>query len=361
MTRTPEVAVIGAGITGLSIALHLAESGLAPLILERSGIGAGASGVQPGGVRQQWSTRLSCELAREGADFYADLAARLETSLPLHFEPCGYLFVAHSHARLDELTAAVKLQNAFGVPSRLVTADDAQQLVPELRASDIVEAFAATARARGAQIEIGEVVSIGQVGTDWQLTLRDGSVVTAAQVVIAAGCDSPALARQVELDLPIDPVARHLFFTAPISERLLEPLVVSAERHFAAKQLADGRLLASDLSAAGDPDVGRPSWIRHVRAELDELLPRLSFVSFATLVSGLYDVTPDNQPILGTVDGLPGLHLAVGFSGHGFMLAPAVGRRIAQSVLGAAPDDALIQTSHARFSRGSLQHELATV
>jgi sarcosine oxidase subunit beta len=379
MTRTAEVVVIGAGITGLSIALHLAESGLSPLIIERSGVAAGASGVQPGGVRQQWSTRLSCELAREGAAFYRDLPARLETPLPVHFEPCGYLFIAHSQARLDELAAGVALQNEVGVPSRVLTADEARQVAPELQTSDlvgaswceedgyfdhpqtVVEAFSVAARERGARIEIGEVVSIRPVGTDWQLTLRDGSSCTAAQVVIAAGCDSPGLARQFDIELPIEPVARHLFLSAPIAERLLEPLVVSAERHFAAKQLADGRLLASDLSATGDPVEGRPLWLGRVRSAIDELLPRLSFASFATFVSGLYDVTPDNHPILGTVDGHAGLHLAAGFSGHGFMLAPAVGRRIADSVLGAPPDDALLQTSHTRFARGSLHHELATV
>ena len=372
MTRTAEVAVVGAGITGLSIALHLAEAGLSPLILERSGIAAGASGVQPGGVRQQWSTRLSCQLAREGATFYRDLAIRLGTSLPVSFAPCGYLFLAHSQARLDELGDAVTLQNEVGVPSRLVNADEARQIVPGLQGSDlvgaswcdedgyfdhpqtVVEAFAATARSRGAQLEIAEVVSIGQVGADWQLTLRDSSTLTAAQVVLATGCDTAALARQVGLDLPVRPVARHIFFSAPVGERLLEPLVVSAERHFAAKQLADGRLLLGDLSATGDPEAGRRLWIAHVRSVLDDLLPRLSFTSLASLVSGLYDVTPDNHPILGTVDGLPGLHLAVGFSGHGFMLAPAVGLRIADSVLGAAPDEALLQTSYSRFSRGSL-------
>jgi sarcosine oxidase subunit beta len=93
----------------------------------------------------------------------------------------------------------------------------------------------------------------------------------------------------------------------------------------------------------------------------DDLLPRLTYVSFSILVTGFYDVTPDNQPVLGTVEGLPGLYLAAGFSGHGFMLAPAVGRRIADAIAGAAPDEALEQFSYARFARGTLQRELVTV
>src|SRR5947208_5553439 len=112
-----EVVVIGAGITGLSIALHLAENGLKPLVIEREGVAAGASGVQPGGVRQQWSTPLNCRLARESAAFFADLSTRLDSTLPLRFSRCGYAFLAHSEERLAQLADAVSIQKAAGVPS----------------------------------------------------------------------------------------------------------------------------------------------------------------------------------------------------------------------------------------------------
>jgi sarcosine oxidase subunit beta len=380
MTRTADAVVIGAGVTGLSVALHLAEAGVPPVIVERQGIASGASGIQPGGVRQQWSTELSCVLAREGAAFYRDLGVRLETTtLPVRFDPCGYLFVAHTPAKLHELTQSVAMQNAIGVPSRIVGAVEAAELVPGLDPSGLagaswcdedgyvdrpqtaVEAFAVAAAVRGARLEIGDVVSLKQVGNDWQLTLRDGSSLWSPHVVVATGDSTAALVRDLGLDLPIEREERHLFFSNPVQERVLEPLVVSSERCFAAKQLADGRILASDLGAAGEPEVERQRWLGRIRSVIDELLPRLSFASFALLVTGTYDVTPDNQPILGTVDGLPGLHLAAGFSGHGFMLAPAVGRRIAGSVLGHAPDDALQQLSYARFAGDLLHREAATV
>src|SRR5258705_2837884 len=118
-----EVVVIGAGITGLSVALHLAEAGLKPLVVEREGVAAGASGVQPGGVRQQWSTPLNCRLARESAAFFADLPSRLNSTLPLGFSQCGYAFLAHSEERLTELEGAVAIQNAAGIPSALLSPD----------------------------------------------------------------------------------------------------------------------------------------------------------------------------------------------------------------------------------------------
>jgi sarcosine oxidase subunit beta len=179
--------------------------------------------------------------------------------------------------------------------------------------------------------------------------------------VIAAGCDTAALVSTLGVDLPIEREARHLFYSEPIPDRILEPLVVAPERHFAAKQLADGRILASDLNAAGEPAAGRARWLGHVREVASSLLPQLTYVPFSILVTGYYDVTPDHQPVLGSVDGLPGLYLAAGFSGHGFMLAPAVGRRIADAVLGGAPDEALEEFSYARFARGVLRRELVTV
>lgn len=374
-----EVVVIGAGVTGLSIALHLAEAGVKPLVLEREGVAAGASGVQPGGVRQQWSTPLNCFLARESAAFFAELPSRLDSSLPLDFARCGYAFLAHSEERLAQLADAVAVQNAAGVPSALLAPDEAAAVVPGLatdglagaswcgedgyfdRPQSVVEAFAQAAWARGAELLIADVASIAPDGEGWTVTLRNGSVIAAGRVVLAAGCGTASLAATAGLELPIESEARHLFYSEPIADRLLEPLVIAPERNFAAKQLADGRVLASDLAAAGDPEAGRAQWLAHVREVASELLPRLTYVSFSILVTGFYDVTPDNQPVLGAVDGLPGLYLAAGFSGHGFMLAPAVGRRLADAVLGGVPDDALEQFSYSRFARGALQRELVTV
>jgi sarcosine oxidase subunit beta len=374
-----EVVVVGAGITGLSVALHLAEAGVKPLVVERSGVSAGASGVQPGGVRQQWSTPLNCRLARESALFFADLPSRLDSTLPLEFARCGYAFLAHSEDRLTQLSDAVSVQNAAGIPSRLLSPGEAEVTIPGLvtdglagaswcdddgyfdRPQSVVEAFAQAAWARGAELLIADIVSIAPDGDGWALTLRDGSSILAGRLVLAAGCDTTPLAATAGLDLPIESEARHLLYSEPVADRILEPLVVAPDRHFAAKQLADGRILASDLAASGEPESGRAQWLSHVRETANELLPRLTYVSFSILVSGFYDVTPDNQPVLGSVEGLPGLYLAAGFSGHGFMLAPAVGRRIADAVLGGVADDALEEFSYARFARGALQRELVTV
>jgi sarcosine oxidase subunit beta len=345
MSPRTEVVVVGAGIVGLSIAFHLQEAGASVKVVDRTGIGAGASGVQPGGVRQQWGTQANCLLVQESLRFYADVVDRLQMRIDPAFRPCGYLFLAHSERTLERLRTNVSLQNGLGVPSRIVSPAEAAELVPGLDATGlaggawcgedgyfdrpqaIVEAFGALVDA-----ELVDVADVEELSAD--------------AVVVAAGVDTP----QLLPELPIRAEARSLFFSDAIQERLLEPLVVSAERGFAAKQLGDGRLLASDLRAGSRANV---------RAGFEELLPRLVYVALPTLVEGLYDVTPDHQPILGEVRDR--LWVAAGFSGRGFMQAPAIGRIVAESVLGAGSDPALRVFDARRFAEGRLVPEPSVV
>jgi glycine/D-amino acid oxidase-like deaminating enzyme len=351
-----EVIVVGAGVTGLAIAHRLLDVGAAVQIVERDGIGAGASGVQPGGVRRQWRTEANCRLAQESFDFYRGLPERLGVRVDAPFTECGYAFVAHTQARLDELAAGVSVQQGLGIPSRLLSAEETAEVVPDLdsaaicgaawcgedgyfdRAQAPLEAFSEAVLRAGAELVRAEVRTLDELEAD--------------AVVVAAGADSAALLATIGVELPIVPEPRHLFFSGPVSERILDPLVVDAELGFAAKQLADGRVLASDLRGDGGP----AEWRETIRQGFDSLLPRLTALSFSELVSGVYDVTSDHDPILGPV--ADGVWVAAGFSGHGFMLAPAVGRLVAGSVIG-VHDPLLDAYSLTRFA-GSTRRAVET-
>jgi sarcosine oxidase subunit beta len=340
-----DVVVVGAGIVGLSIAFHLAERGAAVKVVDRAGIGAGASGLQPGGVRQQWGTRINCLLAQESVRFYADAVERLRMRVDPGFRKCGYLFLAHSEKTLEQLRANASLQRSLGIRSRIVSPQQAAELVPGLNVSSVVggawneddgyfdrpqsilEAFGELA-----EVEIADVQDVREL--------------SGSAVVVAAGADTARLVPE----LPISPERRDLFFSDPIRERLLEPLVVSPERGFAAKQLADGRVLASDLNTGERANV---------RSVFEELLPRLAYVALPTLVEGVYDVTPDHQPILGRVRDQ--VWVAAGLSGRGFMVAPAVGRIVAEAVLGEARDPLLDVLDAQRFEEGRLVPEPSVV
>jgi sarcosine oxidase, subunit beta len=343
--RAMSVSVVGAGVSGLSIALHLLERDPGPVtVYERTGIGSGASGVQPGGVRQQWGTRANCLMAKESYAYYRALGER--------FDPCGYLFLADEEETLARLEAGLAVQHELGIPSRLLTPAEAADVVPGLepagvlgaawcaedgyfaRPQAVVEAFAQQVGAGGGQIELAGVRGIARDGAGWRLDLSSGARVSTDVVVVAAGAESRALVAPLGFELPIVEEPRTLFLSEPIRERLLEPLVIAIDRGIAAKQLADGRVLASDLRGEGDPASEQDRWRRRIHARLDELLPVLRFVSFPIVATGFYDMTPDGQPIVDSLD--EGLWVAAGFSGHGFMVAPSTGRLVADGIAGAA-------------------------
>jgi sarcosine oxidase subunit beta len=364
-----QLVVIGAGVVGLAVAREAQTRGIATSVLERAGVGAGASGVQPGGVRQQWGTRIACRLARESIEFWRDAERRLESKVAFRLEPCGYMFVAHSAATFARLVANVRLQNEEGVPSLALSPEQATSVVTGLDRSEIagaawcaedgyfdrpqavVEAFA-----QGVDIRKCDVESIEPDGAGWSITASDGVSVLADTVVVAAGVDTAALVAPLGVHLPVAAEDRFLFLSDPIAERLLEPLVVAPELSFAAKQLANGRMLASDLGARGDPAEGRARWVKTIRNGCTQLVPRLEFVSFPLLVPGVYDVTPDHQPVLGPVGGRDGLLVACGFSGHGFMISPAVARIVVDAIVGDW-DEALEVLDVDRFDEGRLVAE----
>jgi sarcosine oxidase subunit beta len=365
-----EVAIVGAGITGLAVAWRLLERGERSVaIYERAGVGAGASGIQPGGVRQQWGTRLNVGMARASLAFYRELPERLRPHADPGFRACGYLFAASLPETLERLRAETEMQNGLGVPSRILTPEEAAELVPGLaseaivgaafcaedgffdRPQGVVEAFAEAVRREGVAIERASAIALERDGAGWRLRFADDSSAEASQVVVATGVDAPTLVEPLGVELPIVAEPRFLFLGDPIQERLLEPLVVEPDRRFAAKQLADGRLLASDLSEQEDGSRRR----QRVRECLSELLPRLELVALPLLVSGVYDMTPDRQAVVGRVD--DGLFVAAGFSGHGFMMAPEIGRGVAAMLAGddPGPDFALLAPD--RFERGALVPE----
>jgi sarcosine oxidase subunit beta len=205
------------------------------------------------------------------------------------------------------------------------------------------------------------VIGLDEGASGWTLRLSDGDEARADVVIVAAGYDTPLLLATTGISVPIEREERYLFYSDPIRERLLEPLVVSQERQFAAKQLANGRVLASHLRATGAPTRDGASWRRHVRSCILELLPRLEYVSLPLLVPGLYDVTPDNQAVVGEVPGRPGLWVAAGFSGHGFMIAPEVGRAVAAQLCGEDPCARFAELAVDRFARGALAPETSVV
>ncbi len=360
-----QVVIIGGGIIGCSVAFHLARDGVSDIVLlEKEGLACGATGICPGGIRQQFEGESDCVLARRSVGFWNGLNDILDSDDAFEFERSGYLFLADSNDLLDRFKKNVSNQNRLGIPSQILSTDDIGQLVPALRVDSVAggsfcaedgfvedchgvtNLLAKRASQAGARIQYCAARCLSRQ-TLWTVETTGGPI-ECEHVVLAAGIDSVALASTAGASLPIRREVRRLLFTEPHDETLMPPLVVAPERSFAGKQLVYGVFYLGWLGEQeSDDDL---TFIENSLKAGATLLPVLEEIPAGRVIRGVYDSTPDYRPLLGGVEGLAGLHMAAGFSGHGFMLAPAIGEIISASVRGVETDLPISDFSVGRFS-----------
>ena len=322
------IVIAGAGAIGASIAYHLALRGAADVVLaDRGEIASGATGKAMGGVRQQFSTEAEVRLARESIGFFEELGAPF-------FEQVGYLWLATTDEGLAALESRAELQRGLGVPVESVDASR----ISGLHTDDVLGAVACwdDGVAEPAAVTRELVRRSAELGVEVR-ERTDARKLERDVLVIAAGALSPELWPA----LPIRPLFRQLVDVGPVGGLPADlPMVLEAETGFHFRRRGDKLRLAMSEPA--------PRWTD--REEVDQRLvedwrDRLSLryppaggAPVASAWAGLYDMTPDAHPIIGFV--AEGVYAACGFSGHGFMQSPAVGKAVAEELLeGAASVD----------------------
>ncbi len=364
--QTADVAIIGGGVIGCSIAYHLAQLGVTDVVVfERKRIASGATGICPGGIRQQFEGEAECVLAQRSMRFFERVNEFLEPEMPFVLERTGYLFLAENEERLARFRRNVEMQNRLGIPSRVVDSKQIGEIVPAMVREGILGgAFCAEdgfledcdgvtnrllrrARDRGARLEFDAITQIEAKNRTWDLA-TGAQRWNVGKVVLAAGVDTAGLARTAGLELPIRAERRRLAYTEPFSEKVLPPLVVAFGRSFAGKQLSNGVFYLGWLGETGDSD--DLTFVERALSGGETLFPLLAELPVRRVITGYYDQTPDARPILGSVPGFDGLYVAAGFSGHGFMLAPAVGEMLARLVATDEADPLLEHFSLTRFA-----------
>ena len=360
------VVVIGGGIMGTSAAYHLAAAGVEVVVLERDTIGSGSTGKSAGGFRAQFSDELNIRMAVENIRRLARFETEFGTSIGL--EQHGYLFLLRE-SEVDAFHRAVSLQRSLGVPSELITAEAALDMVPGIRTHDVAAAtfcpwdgtctpesvalgYARAASRHGAAIVQGcEVTTIAMSnGRIRGVSTADGFVST-PEVVLTAGVWSPRLAAPLGIRMPVRPVKRHIWLTRgsdPFPLRL--PLVIDFATGFYFHREAEGLAMG-----------GRAQTIEDLAPTVINRAPALIEMEVTHTWWGYYAVTPDNNAIIGTAPGIDRLHYATGFSGHGFQQGPVVGEHLSELVLGSEPTFDLAPFAMDRFETGSALPETAVI
>jgi sarcosine oxidase subunit beta len=321
------ILVAGAGAIGANVAYRLALLGADDVVLcDRGEIAGGSTAKALGGVRQQFSTAAEVHLARESIAFFVELGSP-------YFEQVGYLFVATTEDGLAALEERVRLQAGLGVPVELVDAS----FVDGLAVDDVLGAAfcGQDGLADPAGIARELVRRAKELGVDVRQRTPCAALLDRADtLVIACGPWSAELGTAVGVELPVRPLCRQLLATTPLpglSESL--PMVVECETGFHFRRRG-GRLVV----AMGDAE---PRWGFGTKVDesvFDDRLERLARrfppaagAGIDDAWAGLYDMTPDAHPIVGRV--ADGVYAACGFSGHGFMQSPAVGRALAELIV----------------------------
>jgi sarcosine oxidase subunit beta len=382
---TADAVIIGAGINGLATAYELGKLGLKNIVVvEKSYIGSGSTGRCGGGIRQQWTTKENIRLAQESVRMYEDMSAML--GYQVFFRQGGYLMITERETDLPALRQAVELQNSCNVPTEYLQPEDCLRIVPDLNISNlkgatfcpkdgtaypfaVVWGYAKACHKMGVKIFIRtELTGINTDEGRIRGVETDRGPISTPILINCAGPWSRHIAAQVGVTLP-NRQERHEIMVSESMKPFLDPMVISITNGIYFSQSMRGEI----VGGIGDP--AEPHWtqpeqfdtrsqlrfaVRFAKA-LTGYYPRASRVRMMRQWAGLYDVTPDHRPILGGVEGLDGYYHICGFSGHGFMLGPVTGQRMARHITTGQPDDIITSLSLDRFEKGEIQADAFVV
>lgn len=372
--ETAPVVIIGAGCIGAAIAYHLGRMGVkGVVVLEREKFsGAGSTGKCAGGIRQQFSSEINVRISELSVRHYERFESEMGSD-PVFFQ-VGYLFLLSDEPRWQAFQAQAEMQRGLGIPVQTLSPEGAGAIVPQLELEgvlgatfcptdglgnphEITQAYERRARDLGASFRFGaeatgliregrRVVGVSTAAGDFSTPL----------VVNAAGAWAAQVAAWAGVDLPVVPYRRHCFVTQPmawVNERL--PMVVDMKSGVYLHRESGGLLLglADRDEPAGFDTSTNWDFLEKIVEPAMERIPALGEAEIAHGWAGLYEITPDHNAVLGAPDGVDGLLLANGFSGHGFMQAPAIGQLMAEWIVEGEPSLDLSDLRLERFRDSS--------
>ena len=380
MIKKADIVIIGGGVVGCSIAYNLAKLGAKNIILlEKNTLASGATGRCGAGIRQQFGTKMNCILARESIKIFENLSQELEYDIELN--QGGYLILAYTEKEVNQFKKNIALEQSLNIKARFITVEEAKEIVPPLNTEGILAAtfcptdghanpfktnFAYAEAAERLGVKIYTFTEVKEIETENHkivaVNTDKGKVLTPI-VVNAAGGYSGIIGKMVGVDIPVYSQRHQILITEPV-DPLFRPMLMSFSRNFYCQQTPHGSIIMGfgDPNERKDGDIGS-SWqfAQEMAQKMTAVLPLLKEVSMVRQWAGLYNVSPDAQPILGEHPQIGGFFMALGFSGHGFMLAPITSKLIAELILKERTSLPIDKLDIGRFERGELIIEPSVV
>ncbi|NMG46130.1 FAD-dependent oxidoreductase [Aromatoleum toluvorans] len=376
--------VIGAGVIGASTAYHLAALGASSvLVLDRGMIGNGTTSQSSGILRTHYSVPENIDLALKSWSVFTNFAEYLgDDEASCGLVKCGYMITAPEGDRLSPLRESIEHQRSLGIEVRLVDQKEAQEILPIAQFSDAAltgfepeagfadaymttTSFIKAARRRGVTvreninvirllIEGGKVTGVEtDAGTFLSNTVISTQNIWASEIQGWTGVSIPLKPERhavLSLEGP-----KPYTYSMPVFKDLGSPGMLYCRSYGGNQMLVSEGVVGDALNAPDTTQGDIPlDYILDVGAQVAERFPSFETAGLASSWTGVYDVTPDWNPVIGPLPGIEGLFVGFGFSGHGFKLSPAVGKILAQSALGKPTDVSLVPYSFERFASGAL-------
>ena len=381
MTQTADYLIIGGGLYGCSIAYHLALQGANKVVLlERNEICQAATSKSCAIVRTHYSVEANLVHAVESLKVFE--AFDEQVGGDIGFQRTGYLILGPEDHR-EPMLEVFNKQNEQGIDTRVIDANEAKQLHPLLQLEDVdvigydtrtgycdpylaATAFGRRARDLGVQIQTGIQVQDLQAEGMVKSVITDSETYETPHLILAAGGWNAKLASTIGIEVPLE-LSRHKVITLRINEDYLKswPIIkdlTSPDKIYFRPD--SGGVVLIGTGDHGDPirdpdlltDEVDSKHIERIGVLMKNRMPAFAEANYVNGWTGPYDITPDWNPIVGKVPGPEGIFIAVGFSGHGFKLAPTLGESLASMVLGETPRLPIDMYSFSRFQEGSHLH-----
>ena len=355
MKKSADVVVIGGGVMGCSILFNLAETGMTnAVLLEKDMLAAGSTGRSQGIIRMHNSNEVTTLMAWESLLMFQNFD-EIVGGASSGYTRTGYVLIA---GRNDQpaMEKTVAMQQCLGVNTRLVSPTDVMKLSPVLSIRDdemcvyepesgyadpysVTQGYAKKARELGAKVQLDTEVTSVKVknGRVASVSTSAGEIST-PMAVITAGPWSKSLIKNLKIEVPLETV-RHQVIVLHRPEDTVphHPGIGDLTNSFSARPESNGLTLIG----VGENEIVGPSEfkqgvdlsvVQDVSEKLTARIPGMSQALFKGGWSGLFTTTPDWHPILDKIETIEGLYIAIGFSGHGFKLAPMVGVVMAQMI-----------------------------
>ncbi len=352
MRSEASVVIIGGGIIGTSIAFNLAKLGVKDVsVFERSYISSGSTGRCGGGIRQQWTSPMNVRLAMRSVKLFERF--KEDVGMDIEYYQGGYLLLAYDEEEMSDFEGNVRMQREEGLEISLLTKEEIEKKFPFMNLEGVIGGtWCPTDGHANPQIaNIAYAMALKKMGVDLNthtnvegIDVQNGQIIgvqtdkgyVKTKVVInAAGGFSHEVGMMAGVDIPTYSERHQILVTEGVNH-ILDPMVISFKKNYYVRQTMHGSFImgqSDDKPALGNDLGNTVEFLEEMAPKMVHDFPFMKNLHIVRQWSGAYNVSPDAQPIIDEAENVSRYIFAVGFSGHGFMLAPAVGEAVAEMVV----------------------------